>query len=136
MSLVLDCSLTLAWIFADETTAAIQDVFETVAARGAWVPGLWWLEVANSLTMAVRKQRISAPFRQSALDDLAILDISTDAQTAIQAWPQTLGLADAHHLTIYDAAYLELAQRRGLPLATLDMDLRRAAQAASVRLLG
>lgn len=103
-----------------------------VAERGAVVPGLWWLEVANSLTVAVRRQRITAEFRQAALDDLAILDINTDAQTAAKAWSDTIRLADAYRLTLYDAAYLELAIRRGLKLATLDNELRQAAVKASV----
>lgn len=135
MSLVLDSSVTLAWVFGDETTPAIRQVFEGIAERGAVVPGLWWLEVANSLTMAVRRKRIDAAFRQAALSDLALLDVTTDQQTASLAWSETLALADKHHLTVYDAAYLELARRRGLPLATLDQELRAAASAIGVALL-
>ena len=118
MSLVLDSSVTLAWVFGDETTPAIRQVFDSIVGHGAVVPGLWWLEVANSLTMAMRRQRIDAAFRQAALSDLALLDISTDQQTAAIAWSETLNLADQHYLTIYDAAYLELARRRTLPIAT------------------
>lgn len=136
MSLVLDSSVTLAWVFGDETTATIRQVFESIAENGAVVPSLWWLEVANSLTVAVRRKRINTELRRAALDDLALLDISTDQQTASQAWSETLRLADQHHLTLYDAAYLELARRRGLPLATLDQALRAAAISASVSLLG
>lgn len=136
MSMVLDSSVTLAWLFGDETTPRISQLFETVAERGAVVPGLWWLEIANSLTVAVRRRRIDAGFRRAALADLALLDISTDAQTATQAWADTLDLADQHRLTLYDAAYLELARRRGLPLATLDLELRAAALAAQVGLAG
>ncbi len=135
MSLVLDSSVTLAWVFGDETTPAIRQVFEGIAERGAVVPGLWWLEVANSLTMAVRRKRIDATFRQAALSDLALLDITTDQQTVSMAWSETLNLADQHHLTVYDAAYLELARRRGLPLATLDQELRNAASAIGLALL-
>jgi len=136
VSLVLDSSVTLAWVYGDETTPAIRQVFEDIAEHGAVVPGLWWLEVANSLTVAVRRKRIDADFRRAALNDLALLDITTDQQTASQAWSETLNLADLHRLTIYDAAYLELARRRGLPLATLDQELRDAAAALSVTLLG
>ena len=78
------------------------------------MPGLWWLEVANSLTMAVRRKRIETGFRQAALSDLGLLDIATDQQTAAQAWAATLALADEYRRTVYDAAYLELARRRGL----------------------
>ncbi len=136
MSLVLDSSVTLAWIFGDETTPAIRQVFAFIADRGALLPGLWWLEVANSLTLAMRRKRIDAAFRQAALGDLALLDITTDQQTASQAWSATLRLADQHHLTLYDAAYLELARRRALPLATLDQHLQTAAAMLGINLLG
>ena len=70
------------------------------------------------------------------MSDLGLLDIATDQQTAAQAWAATLALADEHRLTVYDAAYLELARRRGLPLATLDQALRDAGAAAGVVVLG
>ncbi len=136
MSLVLDSSATLAWIFGDETTEAIRQVFEDVAEYGAVVPSLWRLEVANTLTIAVRRGRIEAAFRNAALVDLALLDITTDQQTDNQAWQDTLSLADRFGLTSYDAAYLELAQRRNLPLATLDRQLRESAIKAGTRTLG
>ena len=113
MSLVLDSSATLAWIYSDETTDAIRALFDQVADAGAVVPSLWRLEVANSLTIAVRRGRIDVDFRRAALADLALLDITTDQRTDPQAWGETLNLADRFRLTVYDAAYLELAQRRG-----------------------
>jgi predicted nucleic acid-binding protein len=100
------------------------------------VPALWRLEVANSLTIAVRRGRIDAEFRRAALDDLALLDITTDTHTDTHAWAETLLLADGFRLTMYDAAYLELAHRRGVPLATLDEDLSAAALALGLRVLG
>jgi predicted nucleic acid-binding protein len=135
-SLILDSSATLAWIYGDETTDAVRGVFDAIADNGALVPSLWRLEVANSLTMAVRKRRIDPDFRRAALADLAILDISTDPQTDSHDWTDTLNLADQLRLTVYDAAYLELAQRRTLPLATLDRELRAAATAIGVTVLG
>jgi predicted nucleic acid-binding protein len=136
VSLVLDSSATLAWIFGDETTAPIRRVFNVVAEEGAIVPALWRLEVANSLTMAHRRGRIDADFRRAALADLALLDVTTDEQTDVHAWGRTLSVADHFRLTVYDAAYLELAQRRNLPLASLDADLRQAAASLDLRLLG
>jgi predicted nucleic acid-binding protein len=136
MSLVLDSSATLAWIYSDETTEAIRQLFDRVADTGAFVPALWRLEVANSLTVAIRRGRIDAEFRRAALDDLALLDITTDAHTDTHAWAETLLLADRFRLTVYDAAYLELARRRALPLATLDEDLSAAASALSIHVLG
>jgi len=129
----LDSSATLAWIYAEETTDAIRELFDQIADNGAVVPALWRLEVANSLTVAARRGRIDAQFRRAALDDLCLLDIITDQHTDAHAWNETLRLADKFRLTLYDAAYLELAQRRALPLATLDHDLRIAAQAIGTK---
>ena len=135
MRLVLDSSATLAWIYADETTAAARQVFEQVADGGAVVPALWRLEIANSLTVAVRRERIDAEFRRAALADLALLDITTDTRTDTHAWCTTLALAERFRLTLYDAAYLELGHRRALPFATIDADLRAAGAALGIRLL-
>ena len=136
MSLVLDSSATLAWVYGDETTEAIRELFDAIADNGAVVPALWRLEVANSLAVAVRRGRIDAEFRQAALTDLALLDITTDPYTDAHAWAATLRLADSFRLTLYDAVYLELAQRRTLPLATIDKDLCAATAALGLRLLG
>jgi predicted nucleic acid-binding protein len=136
VSLVLDSSATLAWIYGDETTGPIRHLFDRVAKEGAFVPALWRLEVANSLTVAVRRGRVDADFRRASLADLAMLDITTDQHTDLHAWSETLSLADRFRLTIYDAVYLELALRRSLPLATLDSELRVAATVSGLRLLG
>ena len=136
MSLVLDCSATLAWASDDETTDPIRAVWERIGDSGAVVPTLWRLEVANSLTVAVRRKRIDAEFRRSVLVDLAVLDIAVDRETDEQAWTNTLVFADNHRLTLYDAAYLELAVRRGLRLATLDRELIAAARSIGVPTLG
>jgi predicted nucleic acid-binding protein len=136
VSLILDSSATLAWIYADEITPAIRQVFDLLRENGAWVPSLWRLEVANILEMGVRRTRHDVAFRDATLADLALLPINLDPETERQAWGATLRLAERHRLTSYDAAYLELAQRRRLPLATLDSDLRAAASSESVTLLG
>jgi predicted nucleic acid-binding protein len=136
MSLVLDSSATLAWVYSDETTEAVSQVFDAVASQGAWVPGLWRLEVANVLEMGVRRRRHDAAFRDNTLSDLAALPLQQDLETEQHAWGATARLASQYGLTLYDAAYLELARRRGLPLATLDRDLRQAALSEGVSLLG
>lgn len=136
MTVVLDSSATLAWIYADETTHEIRALFDQVADAGAVVPALWRLEVANSLTVAVRRGRIDADFRRAALADLSLLDITIDQNTDSRAWTDTLHLADRFRLTLYGAAYLEVAQRRALPLATLDADLCAAAISLGVPVLG
>jgi predicted nucleic acid-binding protein len=134
VSLVLESSTTLAWIYAEETTDAVRQIFEMVAENGAVVPALWRLEVANGLTVAVRRGRIGVEFRDAALADLALLDITTDPHTETHSWTTVLNLADRFRLT-YDAAYLELAHRRSLPLASLDQELRAAGRALAVPLL-
>lgn len=136
MSLVLDSSVTLAWIYSEETTREILQVFDRIVDRGGWVPEHWRLEVANVLEMGVRRGRKDAAFRDATLADLAWLPIRTDGETGKYAWGTTVQLAERHRLTLYDAAYLELALRSGLPLATLDRELRNAAVAEKVVLLG
>lgn len=136
MSLVLDSSMTLAWYFEDERTDANIAVLRRVAQDGAIVPALWRLEVANGLQVAVRRRRIDAAYRDLSLADLLSLPIAIDAETDAHAWSATLRLADRFGLTLYDAAYLELARRRDLRLATLDGQLEQAAKAENVPLLG
>jgi predicted nucleic acid-binding protein len=136
MSLVLDSSITLAWIYSDETTKAIREVESLVIREGAFVPSLWRLEVGNILEMGVRRSRHDGAFRDATLADLSLLPIQTDAETERHAWDSTMRLAARHQLTLYDAAYLELARRRDLPLATLDRELRAAAKKEKLSLLG
>ena len=136
MSLVLDSSVALASVINLETTPAVLRAMDLVIANCAWVPSLWRIEVANVLEMGVRRNRFDASFRSKALADLSMLPISLDAETDRQAWGATLQLAARHRLTLYDAAYLELALRRAIPLATLDVELRAAASAEGVKLLG
>ena len=126
--LVLDASTALSWVMPDEATARLDGVQCAVADQGALVPSLWSLEIANALLVASRRGRIDAAFRDAALADLATLPIEIDGETHTCAWNDTLALADAHGLSIYDAAYLELSLRAGLPLATLDSQLAAAAK--------
>ncbi len=100
------------------------------------MPARWRLEVANGVTVAVRRGRIGVEFRDAALADLALLDITADPHTETHSWTTILNLADRFRLTLYDAAYLELAHRRSLPLASLDQELRAAGCALAVPLLG
>ncbi|MGA3082489.1 MAG: type II toxin-antitoxin system VapC family toxin [Terracidiphilus sp.] len=136
MSLVLDASATLAWLLPEELTDAITAVFDSIADDCAWVPPLWRIEVANSLTVNLRRGRITPLRRSESLVDLQLLTILCDPETDNHLWGRTLELADRHQLTVYDAIYLELALRLALPLATLDDALRKAAQQEGVPLLG
>ena len=136
MSLVLDASLALSWYFEDKRTPAIDAVLDEVVARGALVPSLWRMEVANGFQMAIRRKRIDRDFRDRAIQQLGLLPIVVDPETDTYVWTAMLRLADRFDLTVYDAAYLELAQRRGLPLASLDKELSAAGQALGVSMLG
>jgi predicted nucleic acid-binding protein len=136
VSLVIDSSMTLAWYFEDEKTESSLAVLKRVADAGAIVPALWRLEVLSGLQVAVRRGRIDSAYRDASLADLQSLVIAIDPATNRQAWSATLRLCERFGLTPYDAAYLELAQRRQLPLATLDAALVRAARADNVPLIG
>ena len=112
---VIDSSIALTWCFEDEASAETDALFERVRDEGAVVPGLWRLELGNVLLQAERRGRISAGDVASRLDLIAELPISVDPETADRAWRDILTLARAERLTVYDAAYLELAARRGFP---------------------
>lgn len=139
MSLVLDASMALAWCMSranpEEATLAGL-VLAEVELRGAHVPALWYAEIANTLLVFERAQRINPQGSQSYLSDLNRLSIKQDETPALQLQPQTLTAARTFRLTAYDAAYLELAQRRKIPLATLDRKLAEACRAAGVTVFG
>jgi predicted nucleic acid-binding protein len=132
--LILDTSLTLAWYFADEANPYADAVAQSLASGEAMVPSLWPLEVANALLMGERRKRSTEPQASTFLARLSTLPIVIDDETHARAWSDTLSLARAHNLSTYDAAYLELALRRGLPLASLDGKLNAAATAVGVGL--
>ncbi|WP_029029361.1 type II toxin-antitoxin system VapC family toxin [Salinarimonas rosea] len=134
--IVLDASMALSWFFEDEQTPAGRAIMDHAIERGAIVPSLWKLEVANVLRMSVRRGRCTMAFADQAIADLVELEIEIDAETADHAWNATRTLAHDHGLTVYDAAYLEVALRRRLPLATCDKRLDAAARGLGLRVLG
>ena len=129
---VLDGSITLAWYFKDEADPYADAVAASFPAARGWVPLIWPLEVANALAMGERRQRSTEAQAFAWLAYLESLPISVDDETNDRAWGEVLRLARSHRLSSYDAAYLELALRRGLPLATLDDKLKAAASALGV----
>lgn len=129
---VLDGSITLAWFFEDEANAYAESVEDALASAAAVVPSLWPLEVANALLMGERRKRTTEAKVTQFVALVTSLPITIDDETAARAWQESSHLARAHNLTVYDAAYLELALRRGLPLATLDDPLKAAAAAVGV----
>jgi len=136
VSLVIDASIALTWCFSDERTAATTEVLNRVVDQAAFAPSIWPLEVLNALTVVQRRGRCNAADRLRLTGFLRQLPIAVDEDTLHHAWTTTAELADRFRLTMYDAAYLELAHRQSLPLATLDSDLRRAAKAVGISLLG
>jgi predicted nucleic acid-binding protein len=136
VSFVIDSSIALAWCFEDEHTRAVMDLLDRVAETGALAPNLWPLEALNGLLMAERRKRVDSRTRRRLAGFLHALPVRLDPETAGQAWTATVQLAERHRLSVYDAAYLELAHRRKLPLATLDQDLIKAGKALGLTLLG
>lgn len=130
--LVLDNSVTMSWCFPDEHDPYAQDVLKALPVTAAAVPTLWPIEAANILLVGERRGRISQADSAIFIGLLEGLPIRIDDETSDHAMKASLGLARAQNLSVYDAAYLELAMRRGLPLATLDARLKGAATAVGV----
>ena len=131
---VLDGSVTMAWYFADELNVYADAVLTALESGRAIVPSLWPLEVANTVLVGERRKRSTEAQAAAWLGILDTLSIEVDGETTSHAWSGTLALARSQNLSAYDAAYLELAMRRGLPLATLDGKLKTAALAVGVSL--
>jgi len=129
---VIDASIALSWCFEDEATPETDRLFELVRDEGAVVPSLWHLELANVLLQAERRKRISAEDVATRLRLISVLPITTDRETSAKAWQDTLSIARVEGLTIYDAAYLELAIRLGVSLMTKDDQLAKAAKRRGV----
>ncbi len=129
----IDASAMLPWVFDDE-----DDPVATVAANRAakeemTVPALWWFELRNGLVMGERRKRITPDDTHVFLGRLTSLSILIDRSPDESA---LLRLARKHRLTAYDAAYLELAKRKSVALATLDADLAKAARGEGIELIG
>ena len=131
--MVLNSSIVGCWCFPDESSPVADAAFARLGAEGAIVPVLWWFEVRNVLVVNERRGRIDPSGSAAFLADLEKLPIDFDRQSEGQC---LLALARAHRLTVYDAAYLELALRLEAPLATLDKRLAAAAGAEGVALVG
>ena len=128
MSFVVDASMTLAWLLHDERSDGSQAVLRRVSVEGATVPSIWRLEVGNALRSAVRRRRCTEKYADDCLRRLEVVRIAVDSQTNERAWKETWALARDCSLTVYDAAYLELAARLQCMLATRDAVLLNAAR--------
>lgn len=133
---VLDASVTLAWCFPEESTIRTEEILDLLSNGGqAVAPPIWPFEVANALLVGERRKRVSLSQVTSILQRIATLPILVDAVRINHVFEKVLSIARREELTEYDAAYLELALREGLPLATSDVRLRRAAKNTGVDLV-
>lgn len=136
MSFVLDNSVTMRWFFGDgkpQKLAYAGKILDAMKKTSAHVPATWALEVANVIAGAEAKGLVTEARSQAFLEMLEGVDIEVDAATSAHALSGTLQLARRYKLSAYDASYLELALRLGMPLATLDEDLQKAAKKAGVK---
>jgi predicted nucleic acid-binding protein len=131
-TVALDASITVAWVLEETNTRALL-AQQTVENGQAIVPRLWWFEVRNALIVNERRGRIGELLSARFLSELSRFAIAFDDTTDEK---RVMALARRHRLTVYDAAYLELALRENVPLATLDAPLAAAARAEGVPLLG
>jgi len=135
MNFVLDNSVVMRWYFGDGSTTDLEyasRVLDSMASAEVLVPGVWGLEVANVLARAEAKGLTTEARTETFIGMLHRMNINTDGATPTQALTSILQLARRYNLSSYDASYLELAMREDLPLATLDADLRRAAELVGV----
>ncbi len=132
---VLDASVAVAWCFRDEASPAAAALLESMERRTAWVPILWHFEVANLLMQAERRGRATEAGCADFIDTLNALPIETEVAMHGRVFGHVRMLARRHGLTVYDAAYLDVAIQRRIPLATRDRALARAARAAGVAVI-
>jgi predicted nucleic acid-binding protein len=111
VSFIVDSSVALSWCFEDERTPATAALLQRVGETGAVAPQHWPLEALNGLMMAERRNRVDAERRRRLARFLGDLPITLDTETSVQVWSATQDLAERYRLTVYDAAYLELALR-------------------------
>jgi predicted nucleic acid-binding protein len=132
MPFVLDASIAACWAFDDEDHPVAALALERIRADEAIAPSLWWFEVRNTLIVNERRGRLSEADTTIFLRELSRFGVAIDREPQEAA---ILTFARQHRLTVYDASYLELAQREAIPLASLDSDLRKAATALGVALI-
>lgn len=132
-AIVLDVSVVLSWCLQDETEPLADQAMRDVTEHGAIVPGIWWYELRNALVMNERRGRLSSAETAATLADLRQLRILIDRAHDEDV---VVALAREQNLSVYDAAYIEVALRHTLPIASLDKRLRQAAAALGVTILG
>lgn len=133
MPFVVDASVAACWLLPDETDHRAGAAFDRFPTDAAFAPSLWWFEMRNIFLLSARRGRLNSVRTEQLLSLLNNLPIQIDRHTNET---DLMTLARRHKLTAYDAAYLELALRQNLPLATLDAGLMRAAKAEGVEVIG
>lgn len=134
-SFVMDCSITMCWCFPDECDPYASRILQKLDVDETLVPVVWTLEVANALLTGERRGRLSEADILRFLEVLRSLPVMVDSTPSEQFFDDILALGRRHDLSSYDASYLELAMRQGIPLATLDVRLREASKAVGVPLM-
>jgi predicted nucleic acid-binding protein len=136
VAFVLDVSACIPWCCEDETTQASEQMLEwAIDGSALHVPSLWTWEILNTVAVVVKRRRITVDRAKEFLEQLATFDIKIEQPPAVTDFPRLQALADLRQLTAYDVAYLDLAKRLSLPLATRDNDLVRAALAEGIQIL-
>ena len=130
--IVLDASVVLCWALGDEEDQNADEAMRLASRDGAWVPGIWRYELMNALLVSERRGRLEARDVVEILADVRNLPVAADHKATDET---VVALARRHALSAYDAAYLEVAKRRDLPLASLDRRLQAGAVAAGVALV-
>ena len=134
---VLDNSVAMRWMLESNKVsdqAYAENVLKSFSNEDAIVPNLWHLEAANVLLGAEKRSEITAGEIEGFISQLENLPIHVDPLTSHQSFSSILALGRAYNLSSYDAAYLELALREGIPLATLDIDLIKAAKKSGLEI--
>ena len=135
MGFVLDASIALSWCFKDESTTLTEQALKQLEIEQAFVPEIWSLEISNILILAERKKRIKYADIVQFLELINKLNIEIDNETSTKAFNEILSLAYSEKITTYDASYLELAMRKGVPLASKDLQLYKTAERLGIKLL-
>jgi predicted nucleic acid-binding protein len=136
VSFVIDASFVISWLFPDEGGPHVEKVVLGLLQSGAYAPAHWHVEVSNAVAVSRRRGRFNPVFRDGIVSRFLALPVMTDSAVPASIYPAVIQCAEAHSLSAYDAAYLELARRMKVPLATLDKALAQAAKVEGVSLIG
>lgn len=133
---VLDCSAALSWLFEDESSPMIDSLLDALPTSTAIVPDLWYIELANSLNVAIKRKRLDVKKVEQIIDRVLLLPIHVSSIHSNDVLTRVRKLAKQHGLSVYDAVYLDLALQLQMPLATLDEKLKTSAHQEGIAVIG